>query len=413
MGGVELQKRFNELQRELEQLPTLTEPPLTVLQILGKDTSELHWESLLAYFLDSSKPHGFETDMLEEFLTYLDQKSSMGFSLDRRDLPHVEIQTQVGTADGIPDILLWVSDEWFLCLELKVRAAETDEQTVRYVDSPWIGEIDKSKYDPSNHHYAYLAGPDADPPESESFIQLSWLDIADRLQDRLNEGRGQYPQKSYAQLRDFVHTINEEFKMTEYKENIDEKAKLRVEFAKEIDQTDQALDEVVEDAQRSWTSDLLAADPVIWDDSWDHAQLGEKYAQVYRQEWLLGNDQKEEPKNADAGAIFQFNVEKEAFLNTELYIILKTTGVTELKDELENYLYSDPIRSQLEEAARTGEATVRDQNDKSEIMYKRIPLRLMDGHTVGGQAAKALDELADVADVVTEAVRDVSNDVNR
>lgn len=410
-----LKSRLNELRTGFQQLPTVDEPPSTTLQILGERTSEAHWESLLAYFINPSEPHGFETDILEAFLSHLDEEPDVGFSLDRRDLSKVEVETQVGTENGIPDVLLWVDEDWFLCLELKVRASETANQTIRYVNSSWIGDLDKDRYDSANEYYAYLAAPNADSPASDAFVHLSWIEVANDLQEVLIEDRGQYPSKSYAQLSDFIDTINEEFTMTEYRENIDEKARLRIEFGEEIEEIDRALDAAVETAQTNWISDFSAVEPPIWDDAWHHNHLGNKYAQLYRREWLSDMDQDgdQTPKNAEAGVTFQFIIDRDVFLEEEIEVILKTTGGSPREDTLEDYLYSSSVRPQLEEASKAAGATVRDQNDRKQILYKQVPFRLSDGDTVGGRAAEALNELSEVADVVTNTVGDVLNDSDK
>jgi hypothetical protein len=58
---------------------------------------------------------------------------------------------------------MWASDEWFICWELKVHAAEGQDQTDRYVavDSfDGIG-LDKADVPTDGQHYVFLV-PDSD-----------------------------------------------------------------------------------------------------------------------------------------------------------------------------------------------------------------------------------------------------------
>lgn len=405
MNPDEARGRLTRLRTELDRLPPVTEPPSTTLQVLGEETSEGHWESLLVYFLDPGNPHGFDRDVLSAFLGLVADDPDTSFSFGARDLADARVDSQVGTEDGVPDVLVWVEGEWFLCIELKVRSGETDDQTVRYAESGWIGEVDKAAYDPADHHYLYLAPSTADPPASDAFARLTWTDVAEALRETLVDGGGRYPNRSHAQLADFVDTVREEFTMTEHQRDVYERAGLRVEFEDAIEDVDGALDSVVEEAQRDWQSDFTTAAVSCWDDGWRTSHLGNKYARLYRQEWLRDparSDSEPLPKDAAAGVVLQFSVERDVFLEERLEVILKTIGGSEQEGRLEDHLYSGPVLTRLEEAADTAGATVRERSDRKEILFRRTPLRLSEGHTVGGRAAVVLDELSGVADVLTE-----------
>lgn len=56
------------LDQRVDALSADDDPPKTMLRIIDEGQSEKAWHLLLAYFIDPSEPHGFGTDVLEEFL---------------------------------------------------------------------------------------------------------------------------------------------------------------------------------------------------------------------------------------------------------------------------------------------------------------------------------------------------------
>lgn len=72
---VEIRGRLEELAASIDQLPALATLPDTTLSILGEARTETYWEALLEYFLNPKAPYGFDTDVLEAFLTAVSENS--------------------------------------------------------------------------------------------------------------------------------------------------------------------------------------------------------------------------------------------------------------------------------------------------------------------------------------------------
>jgi len=119
---------------------TSKRPPETTLEILGQSRVEQRWEELLVYFLDSTNPHGFDTDVLRAFLSALYSHGDTSMFGSLRNLENVEVSSQVSTGNGIFDILLRRPDKWFVCIELKVDSPETSAQTERYAEATRLGD---------------------------------------------------------------------------------------------------------------------------------------------------------------------------------------------------------------------------------------------------------------------------------
>jgi len=240
-----LESRIAEFTNRIGQLPVTREPPPTTLQILGRSQQERDWQRLLFYFLSPDKAHGLGTDLLEQVLSALADREDVDFTFSRFALTDIEIETEVRTSNGRrPDAVIWLSEDWFLCFELKLGAAEGTAQTSDYVAADAFTSIDLAKADvPSDgHHYVYLAPGDASPPTADAFVSVSWEWIKSQLRAFLNDGYGAYPARTTDQLTDFIDTIDRELRMTEYQENQQEKARLYFEYYDEIREAAEAFE---------------------------------------------------------------------------------------------------------------------------------------------------------------------------
>lgn len=113
-----LTERFRELRSSLEALPEVTEPPKPMLRILGSSRAEQKWNTLLAYLLDPSQPHGFGADLLKVFLDKASQVIDDEIDYYHRDIEQVSVDTEVESPqNNRPDILIRASGEWFVCIE--------------------------------------------------------------------------------------------------------------------------------------------------------------------------------------------------------------------------------------------------------------------------------------------------------
>ncbi|WP_302081051.1 PD-(D/E)XK nuclease family protein [Salinibaculum rarum] len=195
-----------------QQLDSVEEVPATTLSIIGQPRKEKYWEDLLVYFLDHTNPHGFGTDVLDAFVRSIAAHSATKLPRPSTDLTAVQVQSQVPTASGPFDILLWLENEWFVCLELKSKSPESNAQTVRYAEAPQLGDLDVETHE-GVAEYVYLAPATAAPSQSERFVDITWEHVIEYFEQLMTESRGQYPAKSEAQLADYIDTIKHELNM--------------------------------------------------------------------------------------------------------------------------------------------------------------------------------------------------------
>ena len=249
-----VEQQLQELTRQLEAFPEAEEPPPTTLQVLGSSQSERAWQRLLVHFLQINQAHGFDHDVVEHLLRALSKREDVAYSFSRLDLETLQIEQEVVTDQGRPDIVMWSSEDWFICWELKVAASEGEDQTQRYVDVDSFEGIGLKKRDipESGHHYIYLAPADATAPDACEFVHVSWGWLAAELQTFLTDSFGEYPLRAIAQLDDLISTIRSELTMTEYQESRNDKLKLYMEYADEIHELQSIFDEEWNELADEW-----------------------------------------------------------------------------------------------------------------------------------------------------------------
>lgn len=317
--GEELSDSLSEFQRRFAQLPDVEEPPQTFLHLLGKESEETDWNTILSYFLDPSEPHGFGTDLLEAFLLLLEENSELDFDFDRLDFGELTVKSewQMRTEANVkprPDITIYSGRNWFVVVEMKVDAPERNNQTWQYVCSDYIGTIDKSEFgepeeegqpesreneksleDRISHNYVYLAPETADDASAPQFTNISWREVIEALGRFEYQSHGRYPAKSHAQLSDFFDTIRRELNMTDenFEENQMEKMRLYFEYADEIDDAQEAFDEWHENIEEGGWKERFLRDfePPSWSDRWRADPSG--FGHIYRADWQT-NDKKDE-----------------------------------------------------------------------------------------------------------------------
>lgn len=257
-----IEAQLKKLVQKLNRLPEADEPPPTTLQILGRNRQEQDWQRLLFYYLSPDVSHGLDSALLEHFLSALGGRDELDYTFSRFDLEDIQIETEVITSDGRrPDALMWSSEDWFICWELKVDASEGDDQTSDYVVADSFRSVNLNKDDvPSeDHHYIFLAPENAAPPEANEFDKITWEWVRTELQEFLIESHGEYPARTTAQINDFIGTIRSELTMTEYQENQQEKVELYLDHYQEISDVQQAFEKQWGEFIETWGDRLSQA----------------------------------------------------------------------------------------------------------------------------------------------------------
>lgn len=349
-----IEQQLAELSQRLGALPEANEPIPTTLQVLGNSQSERSWQQLLVHFLRSDRSHGFGHAIVEHLLDALSNRGDIEYSFSRLDLETIQVEQEVATGQGRPDIVMWSSEDWFICWELKVTASEGEDQTQRYVDVGSFEGIGLQKDDvrESNHHYIYLAPADAAEPEASEFVHVPWEWVATELQTFLTDSFGEYPVRATAQLDDLITTIRSELTMTEYQENRNEKLKLYMEYADEIHELQSVFDEEWDKLADEWgkrlantieTGAIESPSPVPdeyvsflleQDDStqrWVFRQGHPDWAALFKDGWCRSVETGEhvyERDRPDARVLFTHRLEKDrsdAILDHELKFYFRNT----------------------------------------------------------------------------------------
>lgn len=256
-----LNRKLVQLRDELNLLPEATEPPSTTLHIIRNNQQEQDWQRLLFHYLSPDESHGLNHALLEHLLSALSERSDLDFTFSQFDLADIQIEQEVTASNGrIPDAVIWASEDWFICWELKVGASEGEDQTRDYVDTEAFSSInlEKKEVPADGHYYIYLA-PDGASPEADEFVPVSWKWVGEEIQTFLAESQGKYPARTITQLETFIGTIQSELQMTDYQENQQEKVELYVKHHDEISEVEQVFDEQWEQFTETWGTRLVEA----------------------------------------------------------------------------------------------------------------------------------------------------------
>lgn len=237
---------MSKFKSDLDVLPEADEPPSTTLRIIRNNQQERDWQRLLFHCISPDGPHGLAHTLLEHLLSELADRSDVDYSFSRFDLNEIQTEIEVTISDGRrPDAVVWVSESWLICWELKIEASEGDDQTHNYVNADSFQSIslDKDGVPSESHHYIYFVPGDTSPPEADEFVSISWEWVASELQAFLAESYGEHPTRTTAQLNDFVGTIQSELKMNKYEETQQEKVELYLNHYDETTEVQQAFEQ--------------------------------------------------------------------------------------------------------------------------------------------------------------------------
>ena len=275
-----IESELARLRKQLARLPETEEPPPTTLQVLRRSTRERAWQQFFVHFVTPDAPHGLDHAVLERVLSALADREDVEFSFSWFDIDDIHLAQEVTTDAGIPDVIMWVPEEWFICWELKVHASEGRDQTDRYVSVDSFDGIGLTKSDvpEEGHHYLFLAPESASPPAANEFVHISWEWLIDELQAFLAASYEAYPARTTAQLKDFADTVRSELTMTEYQENQREMVELYVDNHDVITEIEGAFDDAWSEFQQTWGTRLATKmdSATLVDDS----DMSDEYAVV-------------------------------------------------------------------------------------------------------------------------------------
>jgi len=376
----QLDDRLRELRISLEAIPEVPEPPKSTFRILGSTRSEQHWNTFLAYFLDPTQPHGFGSDLLKRFLDVVQQETATDLEYYHRDIQEVTVHTELTSPDkNRLDILIRAPDEWFVWIESKVDAAEGTQQTARYVDDPHVGSEEKSKYPEEGHHYLFISKQYAADASAAEFHDFAWQHVIDAFQEQLRRSHGRYPERSVAQLEEFVSTISTVTRMDEgdYTKTQKEKVRLLSEYRDDFDELLDAADALRQRALEEWPTLFLSAlDDEVWTDEWRLRDDPGKYGCLFRHGWYLDDENLEPTTNSEATwgntgfrLHFGHTIRKQrSFSRGELTVYLSCPTNVPLRDEFHRVYNTDRWQRTLEPLLE--ERNITNKGNKKNLMTK-------------------------------------------
>ena len=414
MSSKEIRNELTELAQRLDRLPEANEPPPTTLQILGRSRREKYWQRLLVHFLSPKESHGMEEALLDFFLSELSARPEIDLDFSRLELEDIEVEKEIATSQGRPDVLIWSSKNWFLCFELKVDSAEGNDQTQRYVEIESFDEVDVDKCNvPSNgHQYVYLAPADAPSPAAEEFVHISWEWLALEFRSFLEESYGEYPFRTTTQLNDFVDTIQSELTMTEFQESRQEKVELAVEHYESMRAVLDTLEEYVEDLQERWPDWLIEQSPSGWDENWNAPETSNSYLTTYRDEWTVDFDA-DSMSSSGLAIYWEFRMTDRHLGQSRIEHRIIVTGENKrLLQKFREEFYSEAVQDQastiLSDICTDPNKEMRlqkwDDHTYEKIVSGDYQFEFRNGSGVSEAVVEAFEDLEPVFDLVSQSI---------
>jgi hypothetical protein len=255
------------LGRKWERLTEVPESPRSLMNVIeyslgSQRKAEVYVNRLLRYFLDPEEPHGMGTEFLRAFLDAL--PDDCGFREGIYDLSAVSVDDQVSvtevadgttTSTGIVDLVIEVPNEWFLVIELKFSAKDTQTEFY-YRDATAVGGRPKADYE-SGTYYLYVHQQDEPEANEPNFANWTWSALSNEvLEPFLVANASRFPQRTVAQLHEFNDDIGTISGMTDHEENEREKVALYLDHYEAITDVSEAFDQAWERFTDEWGTRL-------------------------------------------------------------------------------------------------------------------------------------------------------------
>lgn len=421
----EQKDRFRELRTSLKALPEVSEPPKSMLRILGSTRSEQKWNTLLAYFLDPSQPHGFDADLLKAFFEVARNETDAEIEYYHRDIETVQVDTEATSPqNNRPDIVIRAPEAWFVCIESKVEATEGERQTERYLEDTHIGSDEKSEYPEDGHHYLFLSKQYAADSKADGFSDLSWNQVVDAFYEELRRSHGKYPERSVSQLEDFLSTISQVTSMEDddFTTIQKEKVQLLSEYRNDIDDLLDAAESMRGRAIEDWPEMFRSqVDDELWTDEWWVYEGTKKWGTICKHGWWLDDEDLEptsviEETYGDKGFRLFFNHlirREESFTRGKLTYRLRSSTNVPLRDEFHRLYNSERWQQELQPLFE--ERDITNKGNKNNYFIKtydvdqsRLPESYFETLVVAFEEHLPVAKVAD--EILDEALQNVKND---
>lgn len=408
----ETESVLETLSDRLRALDDSEPSPRTLFDVAGISRSESAWQYTLAYFLDPNEQHGFGSTILETFLTLVEEQPNSSFEFYEYNLEDIQIQVEASGDAGRPDIVLWLDEAWFLCIELKVDAPETESQTKRYTAASRFGDLRTNSIPSSGHHFVYLASRNASEPSADEFLHLTWQEVVSEFSSVFNSNIMTNPASSVAQFHDFVRHIKQELHMVSNQNSNPEKVELAFEHSKTINELSAAAAEFIEEYQSSWDTRFEQNPPDGWTDEWTTIRFGNNWGRLVKTEWMLPENQSGEPKKTSGFSIaISIDMKRDDFERGETEAVLRVYGDNKYTDQYLDRFYSEEFQNRIRPTLQ--DTRLRITKPKSEKPIKSVHSFSFD-NGAGHQAAlkEIFTEYNEIAPYLEEIYFDIRSTID-
>lgn len=399
------------LERRLEVLDESDPPPRTFFDMVNISRSESAWQHALAYFLDPDEPHGFGTSVLEAFLTLIEEHPDSTFEFYEYNLKDIHIQVEAAGDAGRPDIVLWLEETWFLCIELKVDATETEAQTERYTTASRFGDLKTTSIPSSGHHFVYLASQQANAPAADEFAFLEWREVVSAFSPLFDPSITAYPARSVAQFHDFILHIQHALHMVTEQSPSPEKVELAFEHSSILNELTDAADEFVEEYQASWDTRFEQDPPDGWTDKWTTIRHGNKWGRLIKTDWMLPQNSSGEPQKTSGFSIaVSIDMGREDFERGETEAVFRVYGDNKYTERYLERFHSNEFQSRLRPKIEGTRLTVNKSN-KPRLLKAVYPFEFNNGAGHLDALQEAFVEYNEIAPSLEELYFDIYSNI--
>jgi hypothetical protein len=263
----DFQQELETFTRRWEQLTADPETPRSLMDVIEyslgtQKKAEVYINRLFTYFLNPEEPHRMNSEFLRVFLKGL--PDTCGFEEDIFDLSDVIVDDQVRVTEqvdgeivssGFVDLVVQVPNEWFLLVELKFSAEDTQTEFYRQ-DVTHIDGVPKNNYE-SGEYYLYLHQEDRPEANDQEFSNWTWTAFVETvLTDFIVNNVPRYPQRTVVQLHEFADDIRSIAGMSDPTDNGNEKVELFLDHYEAITDVTATFEDQWETFSHNWPSRL-------------------------------------------------------------------------------------------------------------------------------------------------------------
>ncbi len=262
-----LRRELKTFTRRWEQLTAIPETPRSLMNVIEyslgtQRKAEVYINRLFAYLLNPEQPHRMNSEFLRAFLN--DLPDTCGFEEDIHDLADVAVDDQVRltkrvdgetVSSGFVDLAVQVPNEWFLLIELKFSAEDTQTEFYRQ-EVTHIDGVPKDDYE-SGAYYLYLHQDDRPGANDPEFSNWTWTAFVETvLNGFIIDKAPRYPQRTVVQLHDFADDIRSITGMSDPTNDVDEKIELYLDHYEAIADVTATFENQWETFSHNWPSHL-------------------------------------------------------------------------------------------------------------------------------------------------------------